>query len=103
MCAVDCRPRTLTAEQFEALAALARQVMTELELRRANAGLAAALNKVRRLESLVAMCAWTRTIEMDGRWVTIAEFLRERVGVRVSHGVSDEDLAQLESAVTRSV
>jgi GAF domain-containing protein len=96
LCAIDRRPRELTAVQREALAALARQVMTELELRRAGAELAAALDQVRRLESLVVMCAWTRTVQMDGRWVSVEEFLRAKVGVRVSHGVSDEALARLE-------
>lgn len=35
LCAIDRAPRTLTAEQKEALAALGRQAMTQLELRRA--------------------------------------------------------------------
>ena len=67
------------------------------ELRRANEELRAALDQVRRLEeSLVTMCAWTRTIRMDGRWVPVEEFLREKFGVRVSHGISDEALRRMQ-------
>ncbi len=66
------------------------------ELRRRNAELRAALEQVRRLEDFITMCAWTRQVKMDGRWVTVEEFLRERLGVTVSHGISDEALGQLE-------
>lgn len=68
------------------------------ELRRANDELRTALDQLRRLEqSLVTMCAWTRTVRMDGRWVPVEEFLREKFGVRVSHGISDEALRQMQA------
>lgn len=65
------------------------------ELHRRNEELQAALAEVRRLEeSLVTMCAWTRRVRVDGRWVSVEEYLRDRFGVRVSHGIS-EDAARL--------
>lgn len=67
-------------------------------LERANADLRAALDRVRELEAgIVTMCAWTRTIRMDGRWVPVEEFLLDRLGVRVSHGISDTALERVKA------
>lgn len=67
------------------------------ELKEKNAELQEALDQVRRLEqSLVTMCAWTRKIQMDGRWVPVEEFLLSKFGVRVSHGISDDALRNME-------
>lgn len=51
LCVVDRSPRTLTAEQLEALEALRRQVMAQLELRRNLAELARALSARDRAEA----------------------------------------------------
>lgn len=71
------------------------------ELRRTNEDLRAAVERVRRLESVVRMCAWTRRFEIDGRWVSVEDFLWERLGVRVSHGISDDGLSILSEELAR--
>jgi PAS domain S-box-containing protein len=63
------------------------------ELRQRNAELQAALDKVRQLEELVTMCAWTRRVRLGDRWVSVEEFLTERLGARVTHGISEDALA----------
>jgi GAF domain-containing protein len=97
LCAIDQRPRTLTPEQTDALAVLARQVMTQLELRRANAALQEVLNEGRLPpECAVTLCPWTCTLQVaGGPWVSVETFLRDKVGVRVVHGLSDEAVRRL--------
>jgi CHASE3 domain sensor protein len=51
--------------------------------------------RLRRLESFVTMCAWSRTIQLDGRWVTFEEYLSQRFNVRVSHGIAPKELDKL--------
>jgi PAS domain-containing protein len=46
--------------------------------------------------SIVTMCAWTRRVKMDGRWVPVEEYLRVKFGVQVSHGISEETLKHLQ-------
>lgn len=45
-------------------------------------------------ERLVAVCAWTRRVRWQGRWLAIEDFLKERFNLTVSHGISDEALAR---------
>ena len=66
------------------------------ELQEKNEALEAAIQKVQLLEkSIVTMCAWTRRVKMDGRWVTVEEFLERKLGVRVSHGISEDAYEKL--------
>ncbi|MBX9623938.1 MAG: PAS domain-containing protein [Gemmataceae bacterium] len=68
------------------------------ELERADADLRAAVARVRELEAgIVTMCAWTRTIKMDGRWVPVEEFLLTKFGLRVTHGISDDARRRVEA------
>ena len=40
--------------------------------------------------NLVILCAWTKRVKEDGKWVPLEEFLERHLQVRVSHGMSDE-------------
>jgi DNA-binding response OmpR family regulator len=40
-------------------------------------------------EAMVKICAWTKQIEVDGKWVSIEEYLTSHLGVQLTHGVSD--------------
>lgn len=48
-----------------------------------------------RVEELVTVCAWSRTIEYDGDWVSFEEYLQRRFGIRTSHGISPAEAAKL--------
>ena len=51
----------------------------------------AATAEIKRLRSgLLEVCAWTKRIEIDGRWVPIEEFLSESLHLRLTHGMSEE-------------
>jgi hypothetical protein len=41
-------------------------------------------------DHLVILCAWTKRVKEDGKWVPLEEFLERHFQVRVSHGMSDE-------------
>lgn len=55
--------------------------------------------RVQRLESFVTMCAWSRTIEMDGEWLTFEEYLHRRFHVKVSHGIAPDEMTKLMAQV----
>jgi hypothetical protein len=44
-----------------------------------------------RVAGLVTMCAWSRTIEHEGRWLSFEEYLKLRFDVDVTHGISPEE------------
>jgi PAS domain S-box-containing protein len=53
--------------------------------------LAAADDEIRRLrKGLLKVCAWTKSIEVDGRWISIDEFLSKYLQLQLTHGMCDE-------------
>lgn len=104
ICAVGQSTKTLTPEQTDAMAVLAKQVIAQLELRRGMTELAIANAKLQELveqgrlppEIAVRVCAWTRTVQIgSGPWQSIEEFIQNTVGVRVVHGISPEAMRAL--------
>jgi CHASE3 domain sensor protein len=63
--------------------------------------------RIRRMESLVTICAWSRTIEYQGSWMSFEDYLKLRFGLSSTHGISPaetERLAKsLEAAAKRQV
>lgn len=50
-----------------------------------------ATDEIRRLRrGLLKVCAWTKRIEIDGRWVSIEEFLSKHLHLQLTHGMSDD-------------
>lgn len=64
----------------------------ERALSRVCAKLLVALNAVDKPEEIVTVCAWSKKIKMDGQWMSLEDFLRKRFGVKVSHGIAEEEL-----------
>ena len=88
LCAIDRRPRQLTAEQKGAMQALARQVMALMELRRVSAQMAAALEKVKTLQGLLPICAWCKRIRDDkGYWSQVEAYIHAHTGADFTHGI----------------
>ena len=46
-------------------------------------------------EGLVTVCAWTKRIQFEGRWMTIDEFLKDHLHLKLTHGISNEAADQL--------
>lgn len=58
-------------------------------------GVAWILARLRRFDRLVTICAWSRTIKLDDRWVTFEEYLRDRFNIQVTHGISEREFNRL--------
>ena len=109
LCVVDRVPRTLSPEQLEALRALSRQVLAQIELRRnlkrleqalvardrAEAekertlrDLRAALANIRTLEGLLPICLSCKKIQdQTGNWQAFEYYVRAHSEAKVTHKI----------------
>ncbi|MFH1496767.1 MAG: hypothetical protein ABII82_02975 [Verrucomicrobiota bacterium] len=46
--------------------------------------------RMNELETFITVCAWTKRVKYEGRWVPFEEFLEKRFQLKLSHGISDE-------------
>lgn len=46
--------------------------------------------------NLVTLCAWTRSVEYEGEWISFEEYLRRKFQVSTTHGISPEALTQIQ-------
>jgi hypothetical protein len=66
------------------------------ELEKALAELQDSTREIRQLQSqLQVVCAWTQRLRLEGKWVTLDEFLTSKLNLRISHGISPEALARI--------
>lgn len=95
LCVIDHKPRELSAEQIKTLKSLARQVVTQLELQRVSAQLAAALERIQLMEGLIPICSYCKGIRNDeGYWSTVEKFITHFSDVEFTHGVCDRCMGQ---------
>jgi GAF domain-containing protein len=101
---IDFVPRDLDAAGLSDLHEFAGLVMDQMELRLSARKTIAALSRAvggaersAELERLVTVCAWSRKIQVDGRWVTFEEFLVDSLGLRITHGIDPESAQTLHS------
>lgn len=90
LCVIDHQPKVLSDSQCNTLEALARQVVSQLELRRVSAQLANALAQIEVMANLIPICAYCKSIRDDhGDWSTIEEFMAKHTEVEFTHSVCD--------------
>lgn len=90
LCVIGHQPKVLSDAQCSTLAALARQVVSQLELRRVSAQLANALEQIEVMANLIPICAYCKDIRDDqGDWSTIEEFMAKHTEVEFTHSVCD--------------
>jgi K+-sensing histidine kinase KdpD len=66
------------------------------ELEQTLAELQDSTRETRNLQSqLQVVCAWTQRLRIEGKWVTLDEFLTNTLNVKISHGISPEALAKI--------
>ncbi|HEY0527392.1 MAG TPA: CHASE3 domain-containing protein [Gemmatimonadaceae bacterium] len=53
--------------------------------------------------NLVTLCAWTRSVEFEGEWISFEEYLRRRFKLSTTHGISPEAIHQLDEALQEEV
>lgn len=88
LCVMDREPRNLSDEQGKALEALARLVVSQMQLRRVSHALAEALHDVRTLQGLLPICAHCHGIRNDeGYWEKVEEYLGHHTEAELSHGI----------------
>lgn len=110
LCIVDKKPKQLTTQQHSALKALARQVISLLELRRASSWLVesnrknlqliseleSALEEIKTLRGILPICANCKSIRDDGGyWEKIEVYFKQHSGVDFSHGICPNCLKEL--------
>jgi GAF domain-containing protein len=91
LCAIDRTPHHLTSAQESALTALARLVMTELELRRVSLDLTDAMARVKTLSGLLPICSWCRKVRDDqGYWEQVESYVQKHSDATFTHGLCPE-------------
>jgi GAF domain-containing protein len=88
LCVFDSVPRQLSDAQKEALLALSRLVMTELDLRELNEALADSLGEVKALRDILPTCSYCSNIRNEkGEWGSLQDYIMDETTTRFSHGV----------------
>lgn len=54
-----------------------------------------------RVDELVRVCAWNRTIEYEGEWLSFESYLKRRFGLDTTHGISPEAAARMDAQIRR--
>jgi CHASE3 domain sensor protein len=54
-------------------------------------GVAFCASQIGKLHSLITMCAWSKRVQYQDKWIPLEEYLRKRFGIRISHGISEEE------------
>ena len=49
-----------------------------------------AKRKIHDMGKLLVMCAWTKQVKVDGEWISVDAYLTEHLGVKLSHGISQD-------------
>lgn len=88
LCAVDTEPHRLSKEQIRALEALARTVVTELELRRVSKELQEAVARIKTLHGLLPICSYCKGVRDDeGYWQSVEAYIESHSDAHFTHGI----------------
>jgi hypothetical protein len=47
----------------------------------------------------LVICAWTRRVRSEGRWISMEDFLINRLGYNVTHGMSEEKFLEMRDEI----
>lgn len=53
------------------------------------------LRRLLKVRNLVTVCAWSRTVEYEGEWLSFEEYLQRRFGLSTSHGISPQEAEKI--------
>ena len=59
--------------------------------------------RIRQLQSIIKICAWTQRVNFNGQWMSMEDFLWRRFRVKVSHGISEEALEGIMGMVGKNL
>ncbi|MEO7318269.1 MAG: GAF domain-containing protein [Chthoniobacteraceae bacterium] len=95
LCVIDRHARPLEPEQKKSLQALARQVIAQLELRRASADLAEAASDIKTLRGLLPICSHCKGVRNEaGFWQSVETYVMAHSDAGFSHGICPDCLKQ---------
>jgi hypothetical protein len=55
-----------------------------------------------RVDELVKMCAWSRTVEYQGEWLSFEEYLKRRFQLDTTHGIAPEQSERLQAQLRQA-
>lgn len=110
ICAIDSRAREITIEQRKSLAALSRQTVMQLELRRTLRLLTrtlaekqSALDEVNELQAILPICCYCKKIRDDENyWHQVDSYLTNRSEIKFSHGICPQCYKKAEKEVNET-
>ncbi len=80
---------------------LSEEVLARQELDKTLTELRRSTEEVRKLQSqLQVVCAWTKRINVEGKWLALDEFLANTLHIPVSHGISPQALDEIKHSLT---
>lgn len=53
------------------------------------------MRRMRELEAMITVCAWTKRVKFNGSWVSFEEYLHDRFNLQFTHGISEDAIKQL--------
>lgn len=75
---------------------LKEQVQARKDLQQALDELRRSTDEMRALQNqLQVVCAWTKRINVEGKWIALDEFLTDKLHTKVSYGVSPEAMQEV--------
>ena len=82
---------------------LQEQLKVRRELEMALDEIKRSTEAVRRLQGqLQVVCAWTKRINVEGRWIALDEFLTNRLNTKITYGVSPEAMQDVLHTVEKT-
>jgi hypothetical protein len=73
-----------------------------LELEKVLAELRTTNEQIRVLQDqLQVVCAWTKRIRLEGKWLTLEEFLTNKLNIKISHGISPDAFTRIKEELDR--
>jgi CHASE3 domain sensor protein len=88
--------RTAALERAKSHQALTGFAIAAAELALVGASLLLA-KRIRDLQRLVTICAWTKQVRLNGEWISIEEYLHRVHHIRISHGISPKRAKALQA------
>jgi GAF domain-containing protein len=95
---LDYEPRTFSEADRVALEGFARTAVDLLDLRLCISKTLESLGNAFRegdADHLLTVCAWTRRVLVNGEWLTFEQFLSQKLGYAVTHGIHPDAMAEI--------
>lgn len=88
LCVIDRKPRKLSPEHNKALQVLARQIISQMELRQTSADLAAALTDLKTMHGLLPICSHCKGVRNDtGYWQSVESYVKAHSDADFTHSI----------------